>query len=126
MDEHRDICVNGHLDPPRHTVSRNCKLCQRERSRGKYQRLSTAQRSDHVRQYRARLRDEVRAAYAPVVCSLCGSTFQCSLEYVGTEPLPRKGTYAAARALGFPPQFRWVCAACLTRRAIDTQSNRVV
>ena len=126
MDEHRDICVNGHVDPPRHPISRACKLCQRERSRVKYQKLTTAQRSARVQSYRVKLRNEIRAAYQPVECSLCGSTFQCSLEYIGTEPLPRKGTYAAARALGFPPQFRWVCAACLTRRAIDTQSNRVV
>lgn len=126
MDQSQDICVNGHVDPPRHRVSHNCKLCQRERSRGSYQRMTTAQRSAHVQKYRVKLRDEVRAAYAPVECSLCGSTFQCALEYTGTEPLPRKDTYAAARALGFPPQFRWVCAACLTRRAIDTRSNPVV
>lgn len=107
-------------------VSRTCKLCQRERSRDKHQRLSTAQRSARVQRYRVKLRDEVRAAYRPVECSLCGSTFQCSLECTGTEPLPRKDIYAAARALGFPLQFRWVCAACLTRQAIDTQSNPVI
>lgn len=112
MNRPGSMCINGHLDPSRHLVSRTCKACQRERAKERRRQDGAAR----VKAYRARAREQGIAAYGGA-CYSCGTRDTEVLQLVLLDPSVTLHTmiWVAARQMQYPDIFALVCPTCRYR-----------